>query len=98
MLWAALRVFLLFAVRVVHVNQYPSTATPPMTNFEVIKSGIVRRSSGIYFEFEVSNPLVCVDPYITFTLGMSSRDGRFLIQLEDDDVSIEIRIICIKNL
>jgi len=66
LLWTALEVVLLFVAG--HVLLQESASAVPRIDFEVIKSMVVRKSSGIHFEFEVSNLPVCVDLYIAFTL------------------------------
>jgi len=51
LLWIALGVVVLFVVGHALLQQFYTSSTTPKIDFEVIKATIVRKSSGIHFEF-----------------------------------------------
>jgi len=84
LLWAALGVVLLFVVGHVVLQQFYAASSAPRIDLEVIKSTIVRKSSGVYFEFVIqfrTNTRVCVnfvelrDASTGYTLLIGDKDA-----------------------
>jgi len=64
LLWVALGIILLFVVGHILLQQFYTASSAPKIDFEVIKSTIVRKSSGVYFEFVIqfrTNTRVCIN-------------------------------------
>jgi len=81
-------VVLLFVVGHVLLHQFYGVASALRINFEVVKSMVVRESSGVYFEFGVSIPSSTLKKDCPFSEDWSSIEVTQEISWDSEFMSL----------